>query len=147
MQLLVYLGAFFPSLLVEILSIFCNVLFFHYCFILSWYPFRCPSSTSILSFIISGCSVWFTCVAFLFSSHRVFHCLINFLIISYLCFQSNFPFRFFFFFLLVFFKGTQMPLLLWCCLLRYLFIISVVAFIHSVLVFYRWLYCLFSDIL
>ena len=61
-----------PYFLVELFSLFWNILFYLYCLILSRYLFSLPSFVSTFWFISSSCIVCFTCwIAFFFSSQHV----------------------------------------------------------------------------
>ena len=66
-------GAFIPYLLVELLSLFWNVLFFLYYIILSQYLSSLPSFASTVRFISSSCIFCFNwCITFCFSSLLAF---------------------------------------------------------------------------
>ena len=60
-RLCVCLHAIFPYLLVGFFSLFCNVLFYLYCFTLSRYLFKHHSFASNFCFISFSCIVIFTC--------------------------------------------------------------------------------------
>ena len=92
-RLLVCLRAISLCLLVELFSLFWNVLFCLYCFILSQYLFSLPSFASSFWFISSSCFICFTCVAFFYSCPNIFQCfplVFSFLLVV-IDFLSAFP--------------------------------------------------------